>query len=75
MFVSPSALACMRQLGSAKTLEGRGTSGGSRAHVDDLVCVCDGSIAVEEMEALCGEAASLVQELLLEGTCIAYTDF
>ena len=74
MCLSPSALACTRQLVSAGTQEGIAVSGGSGAHVDDLVCVCHGSIAMEEMEALCGEAAPLVQQLLLEGACIESTD-
>ena len=74
MGLSPSALACKRQLVSAGIQEGIAVSGGSGAHVDDLVCVCHGSIAMEEMEALCGEAAPLVQQLLLEGACIKRTD-
>lgn len=51
----------------------KGKAGASQmtlgAHINDLVGVCHCRIAMEEVQALCGEAASLIQQLLLEGTC------
>ena len=40
-----------------------------QAHLNDLVGVCNGGVAVQQVQALCGQAAALVQQLLLESAC------
>ena len=47
---------------------------GYDAHIDDLEGVCDGAVAMQQVQPLRGLRASDVQILLLEGSCAWHPD-